>query len=443
MADLPDPAPAAEAGTDAGTPEPRVGDEVTLDIGPVAHGGHCVARWDGRVVFVRHALPGERALVRITSTAHAGYFRGDAVEILVADPHRVTPRCVHFAPGGCGGCDFQHADPGLQRVLKGAVVTEQLSRLAGVDRTVTVQALPDVPGAPEGYRWRSRVRWALDDEGRVGPRALRSHEVIGVSAARPCEIAAEGLSETAAVLPVPVGARRTHGRGRERRRPRLPEVALVHRDDENPLVTWSGEEAELIGETVGDRRYAVRGDGFWQVHPAAAGTLSGAVESALDAPLPDGGSLDWTGRTGWDLYGGVGLFAAALADRVGVSGSVVTVENDAEATVLAAQNLVDAPQVTAVTGRVEHLLEDAASALGGDVDVVVLDPPRSGAGKAVCAALAARAPAALVYVACDPAALARDTAILAEHGYLLDSLQAFDCFPQTHHVECVARFLPA
>jgi tRNA/tmRNA/rRNA uracil-C5-methylase (TrmA/RlmC/RlmD family) len=451
-ADADDPADAiagvdAIRGADAIEPTPTVGQLIVLDVGPVAHGGHCVARWDGRVVFVRHALPGERAVVRLTDTSHAGYFRGDAIDILAADPRRVTPRCSHFRPGGCGGCDFQHADPQLQLELKAAVVAEQLSRLAGIERTVTVQPLPG-----NRYGWRTRVRWALDEAGRIGPRAARSHQVVAVSGSEPCEIAADGLSEMVALIDVPPGIR---GKSAERRtfrgsgragtgdgnaarrqagagRRSLPEVTLARTPDGDRIAVWDRATAPTVTETVAGRRFSVVATGFWQVHPEAASALSGAVDEALDG-------IDLLSGTGWDLYGGVGLFAVPLAAKVGRAGRVLTVENDAVATQLAASNLNDLPQASAVTATVEQLLDDPAE----QVDAVVLDPPRSGAGRAVCAALAGRRPRVIVYVACDPAALARDTAVLAEHGYRLDTLRAFDCFPQTQHIECVARFLPA
>lgn len=429
--------PSSQTPVTAPDPEhPRVGDEILLEIGPVAHGGHCVARWAGRVVFVRHALPGEQALVRLTDTRHGGFLRADAIRIDRADEARIAPRCFHFGPGGCGGCDFQHATLQRQRELKAAVVAEQLRRLAALDVAVAVEELP---GAGDGFGWRTRVRWGLDATGRIGPRATRSHDVVAISSSAPCEIAAPGISETAAALGVPpeVALERMQGamRPRDRGGVKLPEVNLV-RTGAAPLVLWKHDDVPTITEHAAGHDFQVRGDGFWQVHPAAADTLAAAVDDAVDGLLAPGG-------VAWDLYGGVGLFGAVLADRVGPSGTVVTVENDAPATALALSNLDGLAQIVGVSDRVEQLLEDPDGPLGGTVDVIVLDPPRSGAGRVVCAEMTARSPAAIVYVACDPAALARDTAILAEHGYRLDSLRAFDCFPQTHHVECVARFLPA
>jgi tRNA/tmRNA/rRNA uracil-C5-methylase (TrmA/RlmC/RlmD family) len=426
------------------------GVEIELDIGPVAHGGHCVARFDGRVVFVRLGLPGERAVVRITEVRKGSFCRGEVIDVVRADPRRVPAPCQHFHPGGCGGCDFQHANPRLQRELKAAVVAEQLLRLAGIDREVEVEPLPG-----DGFGWRSRVRWALDPEGRIGPRGVRSHRVEGVNSAAPCLIAVPELTALAGAVDIPVGirgparARRTRGaehrpaggRGSNRSAGALPEVALCRADDGSTTATWIGvptsrpagsraTPVEPITERAIGREFSVAADGFWQPHVHAAQVLAAAVAQALDGPA-------LTGRTGWDLYGGVGLFAEVLCRAVGPSGTVISVESDGRASELAAQNLADHPQAAVRVGKVEHVLAE----LDPVVDVVVLDPPRTGAGLALCAAIAARQPSIIVYVACDPAALGRDTAALAEAGYRLDTLRAFDAFPQTQHIECVARFV--
>ena len=426
------------------------GVEVEVDIGAVAHGGHCVARFDGRVIFVRLALPGERAVVRITEAKRGSFCRGEVIELLRADPGRIDPPCTHFHPGGCGGCDFQHADAGLQRDLKAAVISEQLSRLAGLERAVEVEPLPG-----DGFGWRTRVRWALDPQGRIGPRGVRSHRVEGVNATEPCLIATPSITALAGAIDVPPGIRgpgkprRTRGadhrpaggRGTNRAQGALPEVALCQTGDGSTIATWIGLPAggpatttpsTVVTETAVGRQFSVAADGFWQPHLHAAHVLAEAVEQALDG-------RDLQGRRGWDLYGGVGLFAEVLCRAVGPQGSVVSVESDARATELAAENLAMHPQASVRAGKVEHVIDD----LDDTVDVVVLDPPRTGAGPALCAAIAARAPELIVYVACDPAALARDTAALADAGYLLDTLRAFDAFPQTHHVECVARYLRA
>jgi len=422
--------------------ELRPGDLIEVEVGPVAHGGHCVARFRGRVIFVRLALPGELARVRITEVRNGSFCRADAVEVLRADAERVDAPCVHYGPGGCGGCDFQHASGAKQRDLKATVVAEQLRRLAGLEVPVVVEELPG-----GGFGWRTRVRWALDPEGRIGPRAVRSHRVVGVNPLEPCLIAASGLTELAATVDVPAGVRRPSSAGTVRHRqsrqvrgrtgrPELPEVVLTTAGDGSRSAVWPGQpghrQVPTVSEHAVDRSFTVAADGFWQVHPAAADALAGAVSEALEGAALQGGR-------GWDLYGGVGLFAEVLAEVVGPSGSVVTVEGDRTASALAGSNLADRPQVTVVSGSVEQAVAD----LAGSVDAVVLDPPRAGAGPALCDQIAARAPSVIVYVACDPAALGRDTAALLAAGYRLDTLRAFDCFPQTHHIECVARFLPS
>lgn len=417
-------------------PEP-----VRLQVGPVAHGGHCVARLDGRVVFVRHALPGETVLARLTEHGEGKRFwRADAVEVLDAAPGRVPRRCPVSGPGGCGGCDWQHVEPAAQRELKHAVVAEQLRRLAGLEPEFAVEALS---GAPDGLGWRTRVRFAVDGQGRPGFRRHRSHHVVpvppegcpiahpGVNAAGPAgqrlsgvaaaEVVASSTGEALVVLePAP---------GRRVRPPRVPSgTAVAVRDgtSNSGLTRLRGRARVTETVTVAGRQrpFRVSGAGFWQVHPAAAQTWLDAVLAAAE-PRP--------GEAALDLYSGVGLFAAGLAEAVGAQGSVLAVEADARAGADARRNLHDLPQVRCVTAPVDAALAGVLRA-----DVVVLDPPRSGAGPALMRRLAGLGPRVMVYVACDPAALARDVAALAGEGYGLSGLRAFDAFPMTHHVECIA-----
>jgi tRNA/tmRNA/rRNA uracil-C5-methylase (TrmA/RlmC/RlmD family) len=166
---------------------------VEVDVGAVAHGGHCVARHEGRVVFVRHALPGERVRVRFTECRDGDRFwRADTVEVLEASPDRVEPPCPFAGPGRCGGCDWQHATPAAQRRLKADVVAEQMRRLAGLDVPVEVEAV-DGPGVDveAGLGWRTRVQFSVDD-GRLGFRRHRSHDVQPVT---DCLIASPGVRE--------------------------------------------------------------------------------------------------------------------------------------------------------------------------------------------------------------------------------------------------------
>ncbi|HET7533077.1 MAG TPA: class I SAM-dependent RNA methyltransferase [Nocardioidaceae bacterium] len=393
-----------------------VGERYTVDVGPVAHGGHCVARHEGRVVFVRHSLPGERVVAQVTEGDEGSKFlRADAVEILSASSERVEPPCPFSGPGRCGGCDFQHVALPTQRELKAAVVREQLQRLAKIDVDVSVEA---VPGDEEGLGWRTRVQFAVDRQGYAGLRKYRSHEVVRVDH---CPIS---HSE----LPGVTDRRWADAQTVEAIRSSTGEGLLIETTPREMYV----EGQEVLHERAAGRVFEVTGSGFWQVHPGAAEALLEAVVSAVE-PRP--------GEAAADLYSGVGLFSASLAERVGRSGRVVAVESDVTAVEDAARNLAGLPQVEVATGRVEQALREGV--VGQRCDVVVLDPPRVGAKREVVEAVVSLDPRAVAYVACDPGALARDVAIFAENGYRLTSLRAFDIFPMTHHVECVALLVPA
>jgi tRNA/tmRNA/rRNA uracil-C5-methylase (TrmA/RlmC/RlmD family) len=398
---------------------------IEVEVGPVAHGGHCVARHEGRVLFVRHALPGERVVVRVTEDNGGSYCRADAVEILEPSPDRVEPPCPFSGPGRCGGCDFQHVAWPAQRELKAAVVAEQLSRLAKLDWDVTVEELP---GGPLG--WRTRMRMAVSRGGRAGFRGHRSHGVVEVD---DCLISVPDLTGTVVNRQWQSGGELLVTRDQSgdvhvsesRLQPRRGRGESLTR----PRPVKGGETAV---ERAAGRTWRLAATGFWQVHPAAAETLA-AVVGEWAAARP--------GMRTWDLYGGVGLFASVLAEQVGVTGSVLVVESSAQAVRDGERNLSDLQQVGWRCGKVEDVL-GSPELVDDRPDVVVLDPPRKGAGKAVVTGVAQRQPSRVVYVACDPAALARDVAEFADHGYRLAQLRAFDAFPMTHHVECVALLVP-
>jgi tRNA/tmRNA/rRNA uracil-C5-methylase (TrmA/RlmC/RlmD family) len=381
-----------------------------VEVGPVAHGGHCVARHEGRVLFVRHTLPGEQVMVRVTDASHARFWRADAVEVLVPSPDRVPVRCPIAGPGLCGGCDFQHVDLAGQRRLKTAVVAEQLQRLAGISWDGEVVGV-DTPDTADGLHWRTRMRYQVDDEGRAGLRAARSHEVV--------PLPEQGC---------PIAHRRTPSVVADRWPVGSELIAVASADSTALLLDGRLQQGDAeLSEQAAGRSWEVAASGFWQVHPAAADTLVAAVLEGL-APQP--------GEQAFDLYCGVGLFAGALAET---GCRVWGLESSHSAILTARRNLEDlGDRVRLRADRVERGL----GRLPRRADLVVLDPPRSGAGKEVMAAVLSRHPRAVAYVACDPAALARDVAIFAEHGYRTTALRAFDLFPMTHHLECVALLEP-
>ena len=396
-------------------------DLLELEVGAPAAGGACVARdADGRVVFVRHALPGERVRAVVTATT-TSFLRADAVEVLRASPHRVRPPCPFAGPGRCGGCDYQHVAVPEQRALKAALVAEQLHRLAGTSYDVTVE---EVPGAPDGLGWRTRVQWAVDGAGRVGLHRHRSRELELVDR---CRIATEGaqLPLTASWPGVSAveafslaGQTVLSVRGRPAPLPAIDAGLVVNG---RPLRTPHGMRVPVLG-----RSFEVAAGAFWQVHPGAAAELAQAVLDGLE-PVP--------GERVVDLYAGVGLFAALLGQAVGPTGSVLAVEGEPRACADAARNTADLPWVKVRTGAVDAKLVSAGV---GRPSLVVLDPPRAGAGLALSAALVGLAPRRIAYVACDPASFARDLRVFLDAGWTMPSLRAFDLFPMTEHVELVA-----
>uniref|UniRef100_UPI002109F4AA class I SAM-dependent RNA methyltransferase n=1 Tax=Streptomyces sp. ODS05-4 TaxID=2944939 RepID=UPI002109F4AA len=371
-------------------------------------------------------------------------------EILDASKDRVEAPCPFAGPGRCGGCDWQHAKPGAQRRLKGEVIAEQLQRLAGLtpeqagwDGTV-VPAEGDKLPAGEVPAWRTRVQYAVDAEGRAGLRRHRSHEVEPIDR---CLIAAPGVSELGIEQrdwPGMASIEAIAATGSADRqvvltpRPgaRLPLVELdkpvsVLRVHERDGSVHRVHGRPFVRERADDRTHRVGNGGFWQVHPKAADTLVTAVMQGL---------LPRKGDTALDLYCGAGLFTGALADRVGDKGAVLGVELGKRAAEDARHNLQHFDRVRIEQGKVEQVLPRTRIT---EADLVVLDPPRAGAGRQTITQLAALNARRIAYVACDPAALARDLAYFRESGYRPRTLRAFDLFPMTHHVECVAILEPA
>ncbi len=425
------------------------GDEITLEITGIAHGGVCVARHEGRVVFVADAIPGETVRARVTEARRKSFARASVIEVLEASADRRDHVWAEAALGRdpesrAGGAEFGHIALARQRSLKAEVLIDAMKRFGGVDLValngLTHDALlaglvEAVPGDDEanGLGYRTRVRLHVDPEsGLVGPYAARSRQVIAVDS---LPLASAGVVQIAPLDEAMPGA---------------ATVDLIDpsADDARMLVGMPGEKArtgaaDVIGELVEDRGFLVRAGGFWQVHREAPTVLFTAVHDTVAALIAEG-RFDATGGN-LDLYGGVGLLAAAMAEAAGPNIKVTTVETDPAATDDAAENLSELVGALAVTARVDRHLADLLKASSPVRDrlrrgTVVLDPPRSGAGGDVIAQLVSLAPANLIYVACDPVALARDTRSLREAGYELRSVRAFDIFPHTHHFESLAVF---
>jgi len=432
----------------------RTGQVVEVTASGVAHGGWCVARPAlGPVMFLRHALPGERVLARVTEIT-SRLVRAEVVDVLAASPDRVEPPCPHAGPGRCGGCDWQHAALPAQRGLKAAVIRQQLRRLAGIEREVIVEPLPGdedagespAPARTAGLGWRTRVRFAVRADGVAGLHAHRSHEVIDVGTcliAHPVitdlsiprrrwpgvavieAVAGTGPGESAVIVS-PDGTGRTQARSVSMEGIAAESVLCRARPQSRRLAPLRGRS--YLSQRAAGRDWRVSAGTFWQVHPGAADALAEAVLAALE-PRPGDAALD--------LYCGAGLFAGVLASAVGSGGIVIGVESDAAAVRDARHNLREWPWVQVRKGDVAGVL--ARRALP-PARLVVADPPRAGLAREVIDYLSrpGSGAARLAYVSCDPATLARDIGLLVARGWVLDELRAFDAFPMTHHVECVA-----
>jgi tRNA/tmRNA/rRNA uracil-C5-methylase (TrmA/RlmC/RlmD family) len=388
-----------------------VGQRFVVTIEKIAHGGHFIARHLGAVIFVRHAIPGEEVEIEITSTG-SSFNRADVVKVVSASSDRVSAPCQFAHRAGCGGCDFQHISLERQRQLKSEVITEQFARIAKKEVSVQVEEV----GGPLGYRTRFTAVTTRD--GALGFRQARSNKVVPVSDCRILqpELKYQELSNRKwkGDLQVEVSISSTGERT----------IATGYTRDESPVRTSEGPDVATY--SVSEFPLEVSQRSFWQSHKNAPSVLCEAVLKYAGIKVGD---------QVLDLYGGVGLFTSQVIELVGESGRIDLVEGSKSATGDALRNFAEHSNVGIHTGDVEKILPRFSKA-----DVIILDPPREGAGKNVVQSMVSLKPRAIVYVACDPAALARDNAYLESSGYALAEIRAFDLFPMTQHIESVALF---
>ncbi|MDO4899947.1 class I SAM-dependent RNA methyltransferase [Actinomyces sp.] len=462
---------------------------LTLAVGAPAHGGHCVARPvddpSGRVVFVRHALPGETVRAVMTEK-NAKLWRADAVEILTPSPDRVRPVWEEAGPGGVGGGELSHVALPAQRTWKRWVLADCLRRIGGGEVVEAVAALPGATGsavpiepmpgdaaaeadpdprvrARAGTGTRTRVSLTVTDGGEAGMHGFRSGTVLPVRGLPLAVRSIQDLGLTERAL------WRKHFRPGMRVNAVAPsegDPLVLLEDPDDPsrtttVLTGSGRSTgrRRVGEVVnasglglGLLRYSVHADGFWQAHRQAPAVLVDRVvraalaeEPTASGTRPGDAPLD-PARTGGirvlELYSGAGLFTLPL---VALTGAVHSLEGDTRAVGDARRTLHDYADAELAAGRVtpeavsrlgHFTAGDAAT--GRNADVVVLDPPRRGAGRGIIQAVAALTPRRVVMVACDPAALARDLGAFLKAGYRPVAMSALDMFPHTHHFETIA-----
>ncbi len=413
------------------TTAPSDPDVHDLTVDGFTHGGEGVARLDGKAVFVPGVIPGERVRVRVVDDRKR-WARGELLEVLEASPDRVAPPCPYV--GACGGCDLQHVAVDAQRLLLTRVVREQLQRIG---RITDPPVEPCVAvGDATGYRHHAQLH--ADADGRLGFRRVGSHDVIPIDR---CLVLADDAQRLVDQVGDDTGAERLVVRVASEGR------AAVLTPGESGLELPDGD-FDLLLEQPDGRTVAIRGDGvltetvagqtlrfaadaFFQVSPEGAAAIVAQVLDALG---------DLEGALVWDLYAGVGLLSLPIA---AAGADVVAVESNRSAARLAERNADEANLPVDVVHA--DVAEVTAKALRGEdgleaPDLVVLDPPRAGAEAQVLDDLARLVPQRIVYVSCDVAALARDTARLTGHGYRLTRVVPLDLFPMTHHVESVATF---
>jgi 23S rRNA (uracil1939-C5)-methyltransferase len=381
---------------------------------------------------VPYAIPGETVRVEIVER-HKRWAQARLLEVLQPSPHRVEPPCPFFGAGKCGGCHFQHIDYGAQAEFKRQVVVDQMGRVGGlVD--VNVQ---DIIGAAEPWGYRNHVQFSLTPDGHLGFLTADTHHVVPV---RECLLLEPLLDDLWTALDIEwPQLHRLSLRCGSATGDLMGIFELDHYEDFDIQVDFpvscvlllaDGEVAVLMGnpylvEHVAGRDFRVSAGSFFQVNTGGAEVLVSLVSDYL-APSGD--------ETLVDLYCGVGLFGLALADRVA---RVVGVEADPSAAIDFRYNAQGLDHVQLVEG----VAKTSLPRVEGPVDLLVLDPPRSGAGRRVVGEMARLAPRRIAYVSCDPATLARDARYLTEAGYQLEEVQPVDLFPQTYHVESVALFV--
>ena len=383
-----------------------IGEILTLDIGNIANGGHFVARHDNQIIFVRHAISGETAKVKVTAI-NSRFAFGDAVEILKPSKDRVPPPCQYAHPEGCGGCDFQHINYDVQSDLKKEVLKDQFKRITKIDISPEII----IVNPSDGLHWRSRLNLAISENKKVGLRAHKSNSIIEINE---CLIALKEINKS--------------------------DIFSANWDSEENLkiscsntnqINISQFNKSIIGpekltENVDNNEYTISPKSFWQSHINAPGLLLQQVMKEANIQQDE---------IVCDLYGGVGLFTLPISKLIGKNGQVHLIEMN-DTCIEDANNMFEhIDNVFIHHGTVEQKLGSVKK-----IDTIILDPPRNGVSKQVMNQMIEKKPHTIIYVSCNPSTLARDSKVLLDNKYSLNNIVGLDLFPMTHHIESVAAF---
>ena len=383
-----------------------VGDIITLDIGTIANGGHFIARHNDQIIFVRHSITGEKANVKITAV-NSKFAFGDAVEILKKSKDRVNAPCKYAHPEGCGGCDFQHIDLKTQLNFKKIVIQDQFKRIAKIDIN------PDliIADSNNGLNWRSRLNLGISENKKLGLRSHKSNNIIEIDE---CLIALKEINN--------LDVFNKHWENNDN-------IKISCSSENDITISHLGEKisgSDKLKEVVGDNKFNISPQSFWQSHKSAPGII---LEQVLKfANIKKGERV-------CDLYGGVGLFTLPISKIIGENGEVHLIETNRTCIDDANEMFTDLKNIFIHHGTVEKKLGSIKK-----IDTIILDPPRNGISKQVINQMIEKKPHTIVYVSCNPSTLARDTKIFLNNKYELTNVVGLDLFPMTHHVECVTSF---
>lgn len=386
-----------------------MGVNLRVKIEKVAHGGVFVARHEGRVIFVTGAIDGEVVDVEVTEDA-GKFLRATVTNVVEASEFR-QPHFWKAVREGAGGAEFGHITLEHQRTLKSQVLAEALQRMADIELETAVEA---IPGDVDGLHYRTRVQLNVDATGTAGPMRPRSNDAVFTPT---LPLAVSEIEELGLQLKNWNGVKKIS-------------IAASSTGDLQWMVDGKLNGSERLIERAAGRTFRLSSGAFWQVHKEAANVLTKSVFEAAELL-----ELDPT-KPVLDLYAGAGLFSATMAAKY-PSTSFTAVENNKQAVSDGSKSAIDLSNLKFEKSDVLQYLR-IASAKPGSFDTVVLDPPRSGAAGKVIEQLVKLRPRNIVYVACDPVALARDLGSLSKAGYQLRGLKSLDIFPHTHHFEAVA-----
>lgn len=404
-------------------------EQITVDLDNPAHGGSVIARVDGHVIFVTGGLPGEKQVTvdldpPAKSKSKSSFRTGQTVSIGEPSAHRVASQC-EAAKLGAGCCDLDFVDAEGSLEFKRSVVLDQLKRIGKIELPedrINAQALEPSQG------WRTRVRLGVNPAGQAGVRKKNSHEIVPLAIATCAQWApglVEGLEEhtfaNEAQVAVALGDDGTRS---------VVELTGSRTNPQRRILDETKSISHRVNCGAADVTWDLPADAFWQGHKSAPEFYTQWIRENVPAGV----------GVGWDLYGGAGVFAAAISDRVTVVDSVDTQSHSTHAGEEALR-AAGIDNIRFVDGDVESSLEALRSHDG--LRVVVLDPPRTGAGNTVVNRIADAQPEYVVHVGCDPATASRDLATWEARGYTVDKLTIVDAFPLTHHVEMLALLTPA